>query len=329
MDRGDWLAAEDLLNQAVEVSPLDPDARRRDAETLWHRGAARQAISQLEEAARLAAEDPQIAVRTGEMYLATGQMARARKEADRALDLDPKLAAAWALRGQTNEATGALKPALADYQRSLGYQPDNRQVLLAVAEIYRQLNEPERALVSLHSLVDSYPPGEEPQQLLYLEGLALVALRPLRRCRGPLRLGRRARRADRRNPVSSGRGRIPGGPRCSGPHRRQAGPGARSQSCRRQGLGQSAGGRPVACRPAEALAAREGLGQLPLVREPSHWRVQRTADRHACEAQIQRQPQGRHNRTTGCCGQVSLVGQNRPFGRVRWPIDPDNWSCSV
>jgi tetratricopeptide (TPR) repeat protein len=176
MDRGDWVVAEDLLNHAVQVSPLDPDVHRRYAETLWHRGAAQQAITQLEEAARLAPEDPQIAVRTGEMYLATGQMARARKAADRALDLDPKLATAWALRGRTNEASGALKPALADYQRSLGYQPDDRQVLLAVAEIYRQLNEPERALASLHSLVDSYPPGEEPQQLLYLEGLALVAL---------------------------------------------------------------------------------------------------------------------------------------------------------
>jgi tetratricopeptide (TPR) repeat protein len=176
MDRGDWLAAEDLLSQAAQVSPLDPDARRRYAETLWHRGAAQQAIAQLEEAARLSPEDPQIAVRTGEMYLATGQMTRAGKAADRALDLEPKLSAAWALRGRTSEATGALKPALADYQRSLGYQPDDRQVLLAVAEIYRQLNEPERALASLHSLVDSYPPGEAPQQLLYLEGLALVAL---------------------------------------------------------------------------------------------------------------------------------------------------------
>lgn len=176
MDRGDWLGAEDQLSQAVQVSPLDPDARRRYAETLWHRGAAREAIAQLEEATRLSSEDPQIAVRVGEMYLATGQNTRARKAADRALDLDPKLGAAWALRGRTNEATGALKQALADYQRSLGYQPDDRQVLLAVAEIYRQLNEPERALVSLHSLVDSYPPGEEPQQLLYLEGLALVAL---------------------------------------------------------------------------------------------------------------------------------------------------------
>ena len=83
MDRGDWLAAEDLLGQAVQVSPTDPDAHRRYAETLWHRGAARQAIAQLEEAARLAGEDPQIAVRTGEMYLATGQMTRVRKAADR------------------------------------------------------------------------------------------------------------------------------------------------------------------------------------------------------------------------------------------------------
>ena len=130
----------------------------------------------MEEAARLDTEDPQIAVRAGEMYLATSQTARARKAAERALDLDPKLAAAWALRGRTSEATGALRSALADFQRSLGYEPDNRQVLLAVAEIYRQLNEPERALVALHSLVDSHPPGEEPQQLLYLEGLALMAL---------------------------------------------------------------------------------------------------------------------------------------------------------
>jgi tetratricopeptide (TPR) repeat protein len=176
MDRGDWLSAEELLHQAVQVSATDPDARRRYAETLWHRGAVQQAIAQLEEAARLAPDDPEIAVRAGQMYLATDQVARARKAADRALDSDPKLAAAWALRGRTSEATGALRPALADYQRSLGFQPDDRQVLLAVAEIYRRLNEPERALVALHSLVDSHPPGEEPQQLLYLEGLALVAL---------------------------------------------------------------------------------------------------------------------------------------------------------
>ena len=41
-----------------------------------------------------------------------------------------------------------------------------------MAETYRQLNEPERALVVLQSLADTYSPGDEPQQVLYLEGLA-------------------------------------------------------------------------------------------------------------------------------------------------------------
>ena len=50
-------------------------------------------------------------------------------------------------------------------------------MLLAVAEIYRRLNQPERALVALHALIDAQPPGEESQQLLYLQGLALTAMR--------------------------------------------------------------------------------------------------------------------------------------------------------
>jgi tetratricopeptide (TPR) repeat protein len=177
MERGDWQRSEELLNQAVRACPVDADARARYAETLWHRGAAADAIAQLEEAGRLSGDDAVIAIRSGELYLATSQIDSARKAADRALDLDPKSAAAWALRAKALDATGQLRPALADYQRSLGYEPNNAEVLLAVAEIYRRLNQPERALVALHSLIDSHPPGEEPQQLLYLQGLALEALR--------------------------------------------------------------------------------------------------------------------------------------------------------
>ena len=176
MERGDWQRAEELLSQAVRTCPSDPDARRRYAETLWHRGASREAITQLETAGHQATEDAEIAVRIGQFYLASGRLEEARKAADRALDLDPKLAAAWALRGKTLEMTGALKPALADYQRSLGYEPESAEVQLHIAELYRRLGQPDRALVTLHSLIDSNPPGEEPQNLLYLQGLALSAL---------------------------------------------------------------------------------------------------------------------------------------------------------
>jgi thioredoxin-like negative regulator of GroEL len=38
------------------------------------------------------------------------------------------------------------------------------------------LNEPDRALVALQALADRFSPGDEPQQVLHLEGLALTAL---------------------------------------------------------------------------------------------------------------------------------------------------------
>jgi len=164
------------LRKAVQTNPTDPDARRNYAEVLWHRGVLPEALQQFEEAHRLAAEDPALAVRTGELYLALGQINYANRMADEAMNLDPKFASAWALRGRVANASGQTRQALADYQRSLAYAPDSREVAILVAEAYRRLNEPERALVTLQRLADSYSPGEEPQQVLYLEGMALMAL---------------------------------------------------------------------------------------------------------------------------------------------------------
>ncbi|HYW78036.1 MAG TPA: tetratricopeptide repeat protein, partial [Thermoguttaceae bacterium] len=49
--------AERLLAKAVKSCPIDPEARRHYAETLWQRGAQLEAIAQLEEATRLAGDD--------------------------------------------------------------------------------------------------------------------------------------------------------------------------------------------------------------------------------------------------------------------------------
>lgn len=176
MERGDWKRAESLLSRAVQTSATDAEARRNYAETLWRRGATQDALVQLEEARRLAVEDPYLAVRTGELHIALGQVSMASRMADEALRLDPRLASAWALRGRVATANGQHRAALADYQRSLGYAPEDKEVALLVAETYRQLNEPQRALLALHTLADRYSPGEEPQQVLYLQGLALSAL---------------------------------------------------------------------------------------------------------------------------------------------------------
>jgi tetratricopeptide (TPR) repeat protein len=176
LEQGKQPTAEALLAKAVAACPVDAEARRHYAESLWRRGAQQEAIAQIEEAVRLAGEDAALRTRLAEMHLASGQIELARQDADLALNLDPKLPSAWAIRGGAMRATGQPNEALADYLRAMSYAPNNRDVLLAVAELHRELNRPERAIQTLQTLADTYAPGEEPGQIHYLMGLAYVAL---------------------------------------------------------------------------------------------------------------------------------------------------------
>jgi len=176
MERGDLPTAESLLLQAVKVCPSDIEARRQYAETLWQRGQRDAALSNMEKVQSLAPDDAQIGCRVGEMYLALGKLDDARQTADDVLDLAPDESRAWALRGRAEVATGDLDRALADFHRALENAHDDRQLLVETAELYRRMNRPQRALSTLTALCETYGPGEEPQQVLYLKGLALAAL---------------------------------------------------------------------------------------------------------------------------------------------------------
>jgi tetratricopeptide (TPR) repeat protein len=92
------------------------------------------------------------------------------------LDLDPKSSTAWAIHGGALQAAGQPQQALAAYHRALGYDPHDRKILIETAELHRLLNQPDRALQILQTLGDSYTPGEEPQNVLYLTGAAYLAL---------------------------------------------------------------------------------------------------------------------------------------------------------
>ncbi len=133
-------------------------------------------MQQMQKALKLAPNDPQLAVRCGEMNLELGKIDEARRLADQTLDLTPNNPGAWALRGRLEESTGEYEQALADFDRSLEFDHDDRQLLLETAELYRRLNRPQRALSTLTSLCETYGPNEEPQDVLYLKGLALEAL---------------------------------------------------------------------------------------------------------------------------------------------------------
>lgn len=176
LERGNWARADELLAQAVKVFPQDPEARFHYAEVLWHRGEQAAALEQIDKALTLSPDDARFLASAVQMKIAGGQCDEADELIERALDVDPKNASLWTLRGRLRRRAGEPREALADYHRALGYRPDDREILLEVAELYRQLNQPQRALAALQTLSESYPPGDEPAQVLYLTGLAYGVL---------------------------------------------------------------------------------------------------------------------------------------------------------
>jgi predicted Zn-dependent protease len=114
------------------------------------------------------------------MALASGAREAALKRADDAIRLDPHLAGAWALRGRVYRQMNQPERAIADLQRALAFEPDNQAILLDLATMYREHGDHARCLTTIHHLHDTYSPGEEPQNTLQLEGLTLIELkRPL------------------------------------------------------------------------------------------------------------------------------------------------------
>jgi len=176
MDMGDSETAKSLLSKAVDTSPTDIEARRHLAEVLWQQNNQRDAVVHLEAAVRLDPTHAPTVVRSGEMLLEIGATDSAAERAEQALSLDASLATAWALRGRVYRKKGDQARALADLQQSLRYSPHMCGVLYEVAEIQYQLGRPQRSLMTLHQLLDTYANGEEPQHVLWLEGLSYQAV---------------------------------------------------------------------------------------------------------------------------------------------------------
>ena len=175
-DRKDLLRAEGLLEQAVKNCPTDVDARRHYADVLWQRGERVAAVTQIAEALRLSPGDTSLCIDGGRMYMELGLLDDADRLSREAVRVAPRSEKAWRLHGQVALARGRPEEALADYHRALAIAPDDRELILDTAEIYRRLGRPQRALATLAILGESYPPNQTPPQVLALEGMAQEAL---------------------------------------------------------------------------------------------------------------------------------------------------------
>jgi tetratricopeptide (TPR) repeat protein len=173
---GDWERAAQFYAEAVEVCPVDEQVRARYAETLWNLGQQKEAAEHQREAMRLSGGEPALMIRLGEMYLAQGDLQQSSTQAQRVIDSGRESAAAHRLHGDVLQRQGKWREALAAYHRALSIQPHYPEVQLAAAQVYQRMGRPQRAWSTLQSLVESYPSGEEPAELLYGCGLALASL---------------------------------------------------------------------------------------------------------------------------------------------------------
>lgn len=168
--------AELLFADALRSSSADERAQAGMAEVLWQRNEWRKAIAHMNQAAIISGGSPDYLVRLGEMNLQQGNLDQALEQADAALDGQRRHAGAWALRGQVLQQRGELQAAMSCYHRTLSEQPHWPEVQVALAEIYRQLGRPQRALATLDCMTDGKSGEQISPQAWMLKGQAMADL---------------------------------------------------------------------------------------------------------------------------------------------------------
>lgn len=176
LQQQNWVAAEKLFGEALRRSAADERAQWGMAEVLYQRGECEAAIGHMEAAARLSGDNPDLLVRLGEMNLHDGRLGEALLHAEHALQGNRQCGSAWALRGQVLCKRQQLDEALQSYHRALICQPNNPDVQLEIAELYRILHRPQRALATLDRMVDSQGGEQTSARAWMLKGQALADL---------------------------------------------------------------------------------------------------------------------------------------------------------
>ena len=181
-----WSEAEKLFTEALRRSPADERAHWGMAEILFERGDCEAAIRHMQAAARLSGENPDLLVRLGEMHLQAGRLDQAAEHAEKALAGNRQCCDAWALRGQVLRRQNRLDESLQCYHRALIHQPNHPQVQLEIADLYRELDRPQRALATLDRLIDSQAGEVALPRAWLLKGQALADLGQRKEAQGYL-----------------------------------------------------------------------------------------------------------------------------------------------
>jgi Flp pilus assembly protein TadD len=168
--------AQALFCEAIRSCPTDERAHWGYATTLWENGRRPEAIEHMREAVRLSGNNPEYVVRLGEMYLAEGHLQSAAEQASEVLKSHRDRADAWALLGDSQMRNNEWDKSLESYHRALLLRPDYPEVQLNVAQTYRQLGRPNRALATLDRMIDMHPTSPKSGEIQVARASTLIDL---------------------------------------------------------------------------------------------------------------------------------------------------------
>ena len=120
----EWDNAEVLLNRAVDLYPSMAEARSERARYHWGRGNLKQALSDLDEAKKLAPNDYWIAVDRGNLLLELNRKPEALEEFSRAVRINPGEYTAYAYTSGLKDDLGDYDGAEMDYAVLAKLKPD-------------------------------------------------------------------------------------------------------------------------------------------------------------------------------------------------------------
>lgn len=113
------------------------------------------AASRLNEALHLEETNVQAHVLLGRVYIEQGQYPQAEKELSRARQLDANNAEAEYLMGVAKEKDGRLDEALACYRKAQSMEEGNLPAIMAAAEVYVAMGQPQQAQKYLNGYMSS------------------------------------------------------------------------------------------------------------------------------------------------------------------------------
>lgn len=175
MHQGRFPQARNLFSKSGNGMPRDPRSLANLARSEFQRGNVERSIAIMEQAVEQF-DDPTLRCELGELYLRSGRWIAANDHADKAIEKDRHLSAAWNLKGKLSAAKGEHQRALQLFQRSLAHDPESDDLQMQIAQKYMKLDQPMRALSATETLLNRHPPNRQPESAIIAKSEALLAM---------------------------------------------------------------------------------------------------------------------------------------------------------